>query len=179
MNETIQEKYARIRPLINDGDIILFRGKKALAKIIQECDSDAYYNHVGIALKIHGALFIIDSNANGVEPARLSERIEKYVDFDVMRSFDNEKAIEIAIQKSLLKQDQKKIKYDYCNGLKALLNRKFKTSFETHIESYRNICSMFVLPYAIELKMVYLPDEMNNLFFPQDYVRYRKNCKIL
>lgn len=176
---TIQEKYARIRPLINDGDVILFRGEKALAKIIQECDSNAYYNHVGIVLKIHGALFIIDSNAKGVEPARLSERIEKYIDFDILRPLENESIIELALQIVLRKQDTKKIKYDFINGFKALLNRKFKTKFETHIEDYRNICSMFVLPYALELKMVTLPSEMNNLFFPQDYIRYRKNCKII
>lgn len=177
--ETIQEKYTKLRPLINDGDVILFRGEKALAKIIQECDSNAYYNHVGIVLKIHGALFIIDSNAKGVEPARLSERIEKYIDFDVLRPLENESIIELALQIVLRKQDTKKIKYDFINGFKALLNRKFKTKFETHIEDYRNICSMFVLPYALELKMVILPSEMNNLFFPQDYIRYRKNCKII
>lgn len=177
--ETIQEKYTRIRPLIKDGDVILFRGEKALAKIIQECDSNAYYNHVGIVLKIHGALFIIDSNAKGVEPARLSERIEKYIDFDILRPLENESIIELALQIVLRKQDTKKIKYDFINGFKALLNRKFKTKFETHIEDYRNICSMFVLPYALELKMVTLPSEMNNLFFPQDYIRYRKNCKII
>jgi hypothetical protein len=177
--ETIKEKYTRIRPLINNGDVILFRGEKALAKIIQECDSNAYYNHVGIVLKIHGALFIIDSNAKGVEPAKLSERIEKYVDFDIMRSLENEALIQAALQIVLRKQDNKKIKYDFCNGAKALLNRKFKTKFETHIEDYRNICSMFVLPYALELKIVKLPSEMNNLFFPQDYIRYKNICKLI
>jgi hypothetical protein len=177
--QTIKEKYSKLHPQIKNGDVILFRGERALAKIIQECDSNAYYNHVGIVLKVSGALFIIDSNANGVEPARLSERINKYVDFDVLRPTESEELIELALQGILKKQDVVKIKYDYINGLKAMLNRKFKTRFETHIENYRNICSMFVLPYALELKMVNIPIDMNNLFFPQDYIRYKNKYKII
>jgi hypothetical protein len=30
---------------------------------------------------------------------------------------------------------------------------------------------MFVLPYALELEMVFPLEDMNNLFFPQDYIR--------
>ena len=89
----IKEKYARLRPDIQQGDLILFRGHKLLSKIIQESDSDAYYNHVGVVGKICGAAFIIDSNANGVHPERLSERVLGYSDFTIIRSYKTYRAI--------------------------------------------------------------------------------------
>ena len=173
--ELIKEKYTRIRSKIENGDVILFRGNHLLSKIIQESDSDAYYNHVGIVLKISDALFIIDSNANGVEPARLSERIDKYVDFKVLRSKKTVEQINESLKFVLKKQDSSKIKYDYWNGFKAMLNRKFNFNLKIKIKNNRNICSMFVLPYAYDLDIVSMPESMDDLFFPQDFIRYGKN----
>jgi hypothetical protein len=173
MEESIAEKYKRLRKNIKEGDLILFHGKKALAKTIQESDSDAYFNHIGVVGEMGKALFIIDSNANGVHPERLSERVLSYEDGDfiILRSEKSNYHIQKAFSKLMKRQEAIKIKYDFKNGFLALINRWFKTKFKTKIKSDRNICSMFVLPYALELEMVVPLEDMNNLFFPQDYIR--------
>ena len=167
----IKEKYARLRPVMKQGDLIVFRGRKLLSKIIQESDSDAYYNHIGIIGEIGGALFIIDSNGNGVHPERLSERVLGYSDFTIIRSDKKQKEINESLKNLLKKQDETEIKYDFVNGSKALFNRWFKLNFKTKKVYNRDICSMFVLPFALELEMVFPLTNMNNLFFPQDYIR--------
>lgn len=173
MKEPIAEKYKRLRPSMKEGDLILFHGKKALARTIQESDSEAYFNHVGVVGEMGKALFIIDSNANGVHPERLSERILSYDngDFIILRSEKSNYHIQKAFSKLMKRQEVIKIKYDFKNGFIALINRWFKTKFKTKLQSNRNICSMFVLPYALELEMVLPLQDMNNLFFPQDYIR--------
>jgi hypothetical protein len=175
----IKEKYARLRPDIKQGDLILFRGKRLLAKIIQESDSNAYYNHIGVVGEICGALFIIDSNANGVHPERLSERVEGYSDFTILRSENNSRAINKALTKLLKKHDNVDIKYDFINGAKALFNRWFGLKFKTKKIYNRDICSMFVLPYALDLEMVFPLKDMNDLFFPQDYFRQINKANII
>lgn len=179
--ENIKEKYTRLRGKIEQGDLILFHGKKALARIIQESDDDAYYNHIGVVGEIAGALFIIDSNANGVKPDRLSDRIYKYEDGDfiILKPKATKKDIDSALSKLLKKADIKKYKYDFFNGAKALFNRWFGFNFKTHENPNRKICSMFVLPYALELDMVFPLNNMNNLFFPQDYIRNEKSVFII
>lgn len=177
MMESIKEKYFRLRPNIKEGDLILFHGKRVISKIIQKSDGDAYYNHIGVVGEIAGALFIIDSNADGVKPYRLSDRVYSYEDGDfiILRPKATKKNIDLALSKLLKKADIKKYKYDFLNGAKALFNRWFGFKFKTHDDSNRKICSMFVLPYALELDMVYPLDDMNNLFFPQDYIRNEKS----
>jgi hypothetical protein len=167
----IKEKYDRLRPIMKQGDLIVFRGRKLLSKIIQESDSDAYYNHVGVVGEISGALFIIDSNGNGVHPERLSERVLGYSDFTIIRSDKDQNIIDGALRNILKKQDDTEIKYDFINGAKAVFNRWFRLNFKTKKVYNRDICSMFVLPFALELEMVLPLTDMNNLFFPQDYIR--------
>lgn len=179
--ETIKEKYIRIRPFIKQGDLILFHGRKPLARIIQQSDSKAYFNHVGVIGEIAGSFFIIDSNAPGVKPDRLSDRVYSYEngDFLIIRSEKSKKEITNALKKLLKKADQVKYKYDYINGGKALFNRWFGTKFKIKLDPYRKICSEFTLPYAVELEVVFPYEEIeNNLFFPQDYIR-RSNKVIM
>jgi len=172
MNKSfIIEKYARLRPLMKEGDLIVFRGRKLISKIIQESDSNAYYNHIGVIGDICGSLFIIDSNGNGVHPERLSERVLGYSDFSILRSEKSKATIDKYLKDLLKKQDDIEIKYDFVNGAKALFNRWFRLNFKTKKVYNRDICSMFVLPYALNLEMVYPLKDMNNLFFPQDYIR--------
>lgn len=172
MNKSfITEKYARLRPLMKEGDLIVFRGRKLISKIIQESDSNAYYNHIGVIGDICGSLFIIDSNGNGVHPERLSERVLGYSDFSILRSEKSKATIDKYLKDLLKKQDDIEIKYDFVNGAKALFNRWFRLNFKTKKVYNRDICSMFVLPYALNLEMVYPLKDMNNLFFPQDYIR--------
>lgn len=171
--ESISEKYTRLRPLIKQGDLVLFHGKKALARIIQESDGDAYYNHVGVVGEIAGALFIIDSNSNGVEPGRLSKRVLSYEDgdFSILRPLKTKQEIDFQLFLLLRTIDDSKVKYDFINGIKALINRWFRTKFKTHTEKDRRICSMFVYNYALNLDMIHPMLDSNKLFFPQDYIR--------
>ena len=155
-SDYIKEKYARLRPDIQQGDLILFRGRKLLSKIIQESDSDAYYNHVGVVGKICGAVFIIDSNANGVHPERLSSRIEGYSGFTIIRSYKNYRAINKSLTKLLKRQEETDIKYDFINGAKALFNRWFGLNLKTKKVYNRDICSMFVYRMRLNWKWCFL-----------------------
>jgi len=179
--ETIREKYTRLRPQIKQGDLILFHGNSLLSKVIQESDQHAYFNHVGVVGEIAGALFIIDSNRDGVQPARLSDRVFSYTngDFVVFKPNKTKKEITKALSKLLIKTDYIKPKYDFINGLKSLINRFFGVGLKTKPNPNRVICSMFVLPYALELDMVYPLNDMNNLFYPEDYMRDLKNVTVI
>jgi hypothetical protein len=171
--ETLAEKYTRLRPEIKQGDLILFHGKKALARTIQKFDSNAYYNHVGVVGEIAGALFIIDSNAPGVNPARLSHRVLSYEegDFSVLRPIKRKRDVYYNLHMLLKTIDNSDVKYDYFNGFKAMLNRRFGFKFKTHLIKDRKICSMFVYEYALSLDMIRPMKDSNKLFFPQDYIR--------
>ncbi len=176
IKETIFEKYARIRPSLKTGDVILFEGVKIVSDIIRESD-DCQYTHVGIILNVLGTLFIIDSNRNGVQPSRLSERIAQYEtgDFIVKRAIKSEHEIktELAL---ILKNTDRVIKYDFINGAKSLINRFFKTKLNIETDNDRMICSEFVKPYAMKLEMIFFVSLKNSLFFPQDFIRYENEA---
>ena len=175
IEETIIEKYARIRPSLKTGDLILFEGVKVISNFIRESD-DCEYTHIGIILNVLGTLFIIDSNRNGVQPSRLSERISQYKggDFIVKRAIKSEHEIktELAL---ILKNTDRVIKYDFKNGAKSLINRYFKTKLKIETVDDRMICSEFVKPYAMKLEMIFLVSLRNSLFFPQDFIRYENS----
>lgn len=168
--KTIQEKYQATRKFIKDGDLILFRGTRLLARIIQNCDS-AYFNHIGIVYESHGALFIIDSQSSGVVSDRLSKRISDYNggDFCVIQSRDE--ISDQALDALMMRQDEKNILYDYGNGFKELLNRKFGWNLKIKPSEKRDICSDFVYEYATRNKMIY--QFKNRVAFPMDYIRHR------
>jgi len=170
---TIQEKYNNLRPLIKDGDIIIFHGRGILAKLIQYCDK-SWANHTGIIFKSHGALFIEDSNANGVQSDRLSWRIKGYKggDFKILRPTADKDLIKEQLAKLLSRGDNQWIKYDFINGTKELINRLCKTKLKIRLRGDTSICSALDAEYAITLGMV--TEEFNNLSiaFPQDYLRY-------
>jgi len=179
MTEKIEDKYIRLRPLIKHGDLILFNGNKALARIIQKSDSNCKWNHVGLIIEVEGALFIIDSNRTGVHPERLSERVHSYNDFILYRSLKTKPEIKLALRNLLKKQDEVEINYDFINGGKSLINRYFKTNLKIKNLYNKNICSVFVLPYALELKMVMPLNRTDSLFFPQDYIRQMHLARII
>ncbi len=180
-NETIEEKYTRLRPLIQQGDQILVHGKKALARAIQKGDSDAYFNHIGVVGNIAGSLFIIDSNSNGIEPARLSKRILSYEggDFLILRSKKTTTEITKALSNILKLPDNTNVKYDFWNGFKEWLNRFTGSHLKIGRPKNRMICSMFTLPMALELDMVYPFEDKTKLFFPQDYLRRIKKENVI
>lgn len=181
--ETIIEKYSRLRPLFKDGDLVLFRGTKLLAKIIQHSDREkdntpAYFNHIGIVLEAHRGLFILDSQSNGVEADRLSERMNDYKkgDFCIIQSID-EINTDKAMEDLLRRQDMKDVLYDYGNGFKELLNRRFGWNLKIKAKEQKDICSDFVYKYALESNMI-KPFE-NRVAFPMDYIRHRNESKTI
>lgn len=172
--ENIFAKYSRLRPLIKDGDLIVFHGTGIMANIIQKCDK-AYYNHIGLVVEKHGALFIVDSNERGVQADRLSWRIKKYShggDFAIIKPMVTEKAVSSAMAIILERSDKKWIKYDFWNGAKELLNRKFGWNLKINLNENRDICSDFVSDYAVSLNMMTHAFNKLQIAFPEDYIRY-------
>lgn len=148
----INDKYQGYRPKIKDGDIILFRGNSLLSRAIQILDK-AYFNHVGVAYWFKGRLMIIDSNAIGVKPDFMSNRIRKYVDFCMIRPIAEKGAIDNALSK-VFERAEEGTGYDFIKlinlgGLKLLANilkgRDFKA--RARGEENRDICSEFVQYY--------------------------------
>lgn len=172
--ENIFDKYSRLRYHIEDGDLILFHGTGIIANIIQNCDK-AYYNHIGIVVEKHGALFIIDANAKGVQADRLSWRIGKYKvgDFCIIKPTIDKTTLNYHLSTLLKRSDKKWIKYDFWNGGKELLNRKFNWSLKVNTSENKDICSDFVSDYAINTKIVKTVDFSTlRVPFPEDYLRF-------
>lgn len=171
----ILEKYKRLRPYLREGDLILFKGTGLLSRIIRFCDK-ATYNHIGIIISKYGALYIVDSNARGVQADRLSWRIRKYRrggDFTVIQPVTTDAELKYELHLLLSKSDKTWIKYDYLNGIKELLNRGFGFNFKITKRDEHDICSDYVSDYAVGLKMVTKEFTKKPIQFPQDYIRYR------
>ena len=171
---TIQEQYDKIRPLIKDGDIILFHGTSLLSRIIQTCDK-SYFNHVGIIIEKFGSLYILDANSKGVQADRLSYRIDKCKPngtLMILRSNKYRTVIDTAMMNLLSRADNKTIKYDFYNGVKELINRLLGVKFKVELDEGHDICSDFVSSYQVELGMVNEKFKELIVAFPQDSIRY-------
>lgn len=81
----------------------------------------------------------------------------------------------------LTRGDNKWIRYDFKNGIKELLNRKFGWKLKIKLDDSTSICSAYDAEYAMNLGMV--TDEFKKLkiAFPQDFLRYldTNNAKII
>jgi len=173
--EIILEKYKRLRPLIKDGDIILFHGTSIMARIIQWCDK-SYYNHVGVVVEKLGAFYIVDANASGVQADRLSWRIKKYKrgTFIIIQPTVTDYIVEDELKSLLRRVDVKWVKYDFWNGFKELVNRKFNWNLKITYNDDADICSDTTANYTMSLQMVLIEKFIKlRIAFPQDYIRYR------
>jgi hypothetical protein len=181
MEKSIMDKYAKIRHLVKQGDLILFHGHSAVSRIIQEADDDAYWNHIGVVGEIAKSLFIIDSNAFGVKPERLSSRIRKYEngDFMVIRSLQTRKEINLSLEELLKYSDINEVKYDFKNGIKSLLNRWLKTKFKIKEDKNYKICSMFTYPHEVRTDIMFPVDTEKSLVFPEDTIRFGKSYSVI
>jgi len=171
----IFDKYNANRHLIKNGDLILFRGNHIMAKAIQYFDS-AYYNHIGIVMECNGRLFIIDSNADGVEPEFLSTRMKKYVDFSILEINKPQNEIDLALYKILAKAEYH-IKYDFMLALRIVISRKFGYDLKFLGDSDRVICSDWArrLTNAVGLKCY----NFNHWITPQDFKRFQDPLEII
>jgi hypothetical protein len=177
--ETKREHYNRIRNKITDGCLILIKKDQFISKAIRWFDNSEY-SHIGVIFEKAGRLFIIDSNPNGVHPELLSERIKICSGFTIIKPLCDEEIINEALD-DLFKRAEIGIKYDFSNGFKEALNRKFKLKLHIIDRDEHDICSDWVKNIAIDQNM--LIDKFNDLKepFPQDYIRYRniKTTEIL
>ena len=171
----IEKKYREVRSYINNGDIVLFHGKKLLAKTIQYFD-DAYYNHTAIVSQdFNGRLWVVDSNANGVDGGLLSHRLKKYTDFAVIRPIGYTQGnIDLSL-KLLLGEVDKGIRYDFSLLPRIAIYRKLGWDIKKLGRGNKDICSEFTgrrymkyfrgNPYTKELTN-------QEWLTPEDHIRY-------
>jgi hypothetical protein len=119
---TKNEKYEDYRQIAFPGDIVLFHGHALISRLIQNFDN-AYYNHTALVMQTNERIFCIDSNSNGTQPHFLSQEINDYKDFDVLRPLKSDLEIELALHKVLDKAEQG-LSYDYFALPRIALNRK-------------------------------------------------------
>jgi len=110
---------------------------------------------------------------------RLSKRIKDYKNGDFCVIQSNGEVLDAELDRIMERQDKKDILYDYGNGFKELLNRKFGWNLKIKANDNKDICSDFVYEYALRNKFI-KPFE-NRVAFPQDYIRHRdvENTKLI
>lgn len=171
----IQEKYNSARPYIKNGDLILFHSDKILGKLIQYFDK-AYYNHVGIAWEANGRLFILDSNAPGVEPQFLSTRMNDYSDFCIVDLKFSPELKQACLDK-IMDKSQIGIKYNFLRLLQIAIYKKLHLDIKRlDGGSNRAICSQFANEYT-NLFPVNCYAKMC-LATPQDFVRFADSAEV-
>lgn len=157
-----------VRPFVQSGDIILFRGKRLLAKTIQFFDK-ARYNHIGVVYESMGRFFIIDSNANGVHPDFLSQRCEEYVEVAILRPCEKfASKINSAIE-SIMGLADEKIKYDFLLLPRIAIARKLGIDFKRLGDDKRDICSEWARRYARALGATCFDN--GTWITPEDFLR--------
>lgn len=173
-------KYDNYRDQIQNGDLVLFRGDSALSKTIQNLDN-AYYNHIGLVISSNGRNFVLDSNAKGVEPGFLSERMNGYIDFCIIRpSGWNPALITQAAGNAIEKASSNHIRYDFQLLIDILIYRK--TGIDPGLNAQnKDICSEFARRFVRFLSPVSDCYEQPNLptkfITPWDFIVYKDAAK--
>lgn len=162
-------KYQKYRSEFKDGDIVLFRGQKLLAKTIQFFDS-AYYNHVGVCYKDRSRIMILDSNGSGVRPDFMSYRMKGYVDFGVIRTRYSNEIINHGLNK-IFERGDFMTKYDFMLLPRIALIKKTGINLSKLGSKNRDICSEFARHFTNAMEMNCYKDI--ELITPQDFVRFR------
>lgn len=157
-----------VRPLVKNGDIMLFRGKRLLAKTIQYFDS-AKFNHVGVVFESAKRFFIIDSNARGVRPDFLSDRCIGYEEVSILRPHKHSsEEINLAIE-SIMGLADEKIRYDFLLLPRIAISRKLKIDLQRLGTDKRDICSEWTRRYAQALGVKCFDN--GTWITPQDFLR--------
>lgn len=186
--KTIQEKYDLYRPVAKDGDILLWHGNKIMARTIRFFDTNyinragekvkdpAYYTHSSIAMWGRGnRLQNADSWSRGVTVLPMSDRINFYLDFCVLRPklelIDplNTGVIERGIE-FIMDKWQAHVKYDYWTLPRVALIKKTGIDITGFGKKSHFICSEFTQAFCAEIGI----KDYENLpiFTPQDHLRF-------
>jgi hypothetical protein len=165
----IQEKYKREREFIKNGDIVLFHGESIVSKIISKSDNNAYFTHVEIIFICNERIYVQGSGLFGNAPQLLSHRLSGHTDYEIIRPLKTDE-IPNALIKAFTKIESH-IKYDYKNGIREMLNRKYKLKLKI-VKTENKVCSEFTSPYAVMLDMVTQDFISLEVPLPQDFIRY-------
>jgi hypothetical protein len=141
MEETIEQKYDRIRPLITNGCLGLVRGKSLIAKGIEWADK-AYFSHAFLIYAVGDRLLCIQAMADGVQPNFLSQEIFANVDFCILQPQFPQEHIDDCVNAAFTKAE-KGIHYNYKQLLNILIQKKFGYDIQQLHDSVDNICSVF------------------------------------
>lgn len=179
-NDKILEFYDSVRHLISDGCIGLMSKDAFISKAIRWHDREieggkAEWSHVYSIFEKEfegrSRLFVLDSNAQGVKPALLSDRIRDCDNFMILIPTCDKKTIEKALFDSF-DRASKGIKYDYKNGIKELLNRRYGLKLKITNRDEHDICSDWCRDQFIAQGMASDKFISITLPFPADYDRY-------
>ncbi|MEW6469662.1 MAG: hypothetical protein AB1458_12095 [Bacteroidota bacterium] len=182
--KTIEAKYKIVRDFLVANKVtafvVLFRGSHLLARTIRFFD-ESYYNHVGVGFIMSNAtttrVMLIDSNADGVQPRFMSERIKGYEDFSIIRYLHKNEDICHALDEALSRGEQG-IKYDFLllpkiawyktgDKLRRLFGLPPRNRI-VEVTGKRDICSEFAKVFVKALG-----EETKRILTPQDFMRYR------
>lgn len=171
--KAINRKYKRLRGSIQNGDIILVRGKSWLPRIIEWADK-AYYSHALVVFKVGDRLLCLQSMASGVEPYYLSTEIGANIDFCILRIEEAPNIINRVLDRVFVKAEYG-IPYNFMELPKILLAERFNIKFKNMQGNKRdNICSVFAgHTYASKLCTCYEDAYVKKGYLtPQDLIRY-------
>lgn len=169
----VPQKYLENRDLIQNGDLILYRGSSTMAKAIQYLDK-AYYNHIGVVWKVEDPeskeyrILTLDMWSKGLVVVPLSERMSGYDDFCILRPKVTQDKIEAAIFDGL-RLWEGKLGYDYSLIFRVALIKKFGIDVTSLGKTDRYICSEFAQAYCKNFTNTY---NNINLITPEDFRRY-------
>lgn len=169
------KEYYNIRHLVNDGDIIAYRGNGVLSKSIQYFDK-AYYNHVGVVKKVGKRLFTIDMWYQGIEIVPLSRRINNYQHFCIIRPKNKTKEeIDLALEgvTDLIERDSK---YDYFLLPRIAFYKKTGIDLVNVGKRERFVCSELMQIYSEKININCYKDI--DLITPQDFIRHANEEEI-
>lgn len=177
------EKYFKLRSEIENGDIILFRGKEIIPRLIQFFDK-SYYSHVGVVFESNERLLIIDSDKKGVDPHFLSSRMAEFYDFCILKPKNWSKSEKNKAVSDILEKAEHDIKYDMGLIVQILLKRIFGSKLNWD-NINKDICSEFARRFIrllVPVKTSCFENENIHSEFitPWDYILYAdENFEIL
>lgn len=162
------KEYYNIRNQIKNGDVILYKGKNIISKLIRFFDK-SYYDHCGIITTISGRFFTIDIINSSYYFVPLSRRMKQYEEFCILRSVNkNDEQISNAVN-FVVDKFERDIKFDILFFLKTLFFKRTGVDLFRVERKNRIICSQLCQYFFSKLDISNY--KTCNLISPQDFIR--------
>jgi hypothetical protein len=162
------KEYYNIRNQIKNGDVILYKGKNIISKLIRFFDK-SYYDHCGIITTISGRFFTIDIINSSYHFVPLSRRMKQYEEFCILRSVNkNHEQISNAVN-FIVDKFERDIKFDILFFLKTLFFKRTGIDLFRVERKNRIICSKLCQYFFAKLDISTY--KTCNLISPQDFIR--------